>query len=172
MAEKIHLDPDLSPQDIMERYGVSRATAFRARKRGYVTVNYHKQAGQSHARASTSRRFQELIAIDELNLAGFNSMKQHRFYDLKKGDTKLYSAEWQAFRREILQIRQKLERFLEAPSKDNLMAIIKDPRVHQHLLFEQQQKMLYRLAKNMRVYEEELEGARRKVEELLSQLEV
>jgi len=172
MAEKIHLDPGLSPQDIMERYGVSRATAFRARKRGYVTVNYHKQAGQSQALPSTSRRFLELIAVDELNQAGFDAMKQYRFYDLKKGDTKLYSAEWQSFRREILQIRQKLKRFLEQPSKDNLVAIIEDPRVHQHLLFEQQKKMLYRLAKDMRVYEEELEGARGEVKQLLSKLEV
>ncbi len=122
--------------------------------------------------ARTLRRFQELIAIDELNLAGFDSMKQHRFYDLKKGDTKLYSAEWQAFRREILQIRQTFERFLEAPSKDNLVTIIEDPRVHQHLLFEQQKKMLYRVAKDMRVYEEELEGAKKEVEGLLGRVEV
>ncbi|MDO8582323.1 MAG: hypothetical protein Q7S16_05635 [bacterium] len=39
--EKVIIDPAMKPGAIQEKYNVSRATAFRAIKRGYLIVNYH-----------------------------------------------------------------------------------------------------------------------------------
>jgi len=44
---RVSVSPDLSMRQIMENYGVDRATAFRAKKRGWYCPDYHKKSGQT-----------------------------------------------------------------------------------------------------------------------------
>lgn len=43
VKEKVSINPNMSPDEIMRTFNVSRATAFRAKERGHVNVNYRQR---------------------------------------------------------------------------------------------------------------------------------
>lgn len=160
----------MSAQQIHQKYGVARSTAWRASKRGYFW-KYHREVDSPPVSKETLQTFERLATHKAVNTNKFESLKNSKIWDVMYGKSTLREIHWNAFKKEWNELRRLLRRFVKAPLKRNLKAISADKRIKQFTLIGNKQAM-DRLRRGMNVSDKELLAAKKKVEQFLKETEL
>ena len=166
MRQKINIDKELPPTKIAEDYGVSAATAWRAKKRGWLWKNYHGEDNSPPVKKGVEQKFLRIIRIDALNESQFTSLSRFKITDVQRGRSRLKENEWQVFKAELVELRNMLRRFVKSEAGNGLEELTEDARLKKHLIFNK--KMIDRLHRGYTAYDEEIKAAQEKVQELLN----
>ena len=111
----------MTQQEIMEKYGVSRTTAWYSKKRGWLWFKYHERG--EHATKVQQDRFLEIISDKRLKHS-FLSIPTWKITEIRNGSTSLSKSDWLGFKTEITRVRNVLRKFLDYPTNKNYQKII------------------------------------------------
>lgn len=130
---RIEIDQKLTLTEIMQQYNVSKATASRARKRGYLTGRSYQRGDLE---AKYEQRMREILRLRELKLLGLTSVNQERLNSFLNKNVTPTKAEWTAFKSEIVRLRNDLRIFIKVPTEANFVELCADTRIKHFVLFE------------------------------------
>lgn len=168
MKEKISTE-NMSAAEIAEKYGISRATAWRAAKRGYFYAGYH---GDQSAPEATELEFDAFVrvikhpAIVITSLTGISAQKAH---DIIAKKATLRKDVYKHFANEITLIRKKVRECRKNPNKQNIIGLMDDPRFANSILFAGQKRMIDRLRKDFSLFDTDIPEVRKNLDKFLTE---
>lgn len=129
--KKIKIDTSLTAREIMVKYDLPKATAYRAKKRGHY---FHSKQVEPATRRQQAR-FMEICDLKPLTVGNLQSVPVQKYYDIQKGKSTLSVDEWLGFQAEMLALRGKLRNFVIKPNIHTFrISIFSNPLVKHHLL--------------------------------------
>ena len=153
---KITIDTSLTAREVMQQHGLSKATAYRALARGYYT-----EKGKSVEDPATDKQQRSFMRVYSLN----------KYYDIRRGKSRLSTEEFFAFKAEILATRAVLRTFVKKPTLHTFKACIIDNKmVKQHTLVPR--TLLERIRAGVQVPADEFASYTDVVQELIVQMKV
>lgn len=123
---RIEIKTDTPIKDICEEHGCSRATASRARKRGYLIKDYHSSG--EHASPKDHIEFLRILELPEIYKKPF-SIKEWKIQKVLNGTAKLYKKEFITFKSEVVRLRNLLRVFIQKPTNENLIHVVASPYI-------------------------------------------
>ena len=159
MQIKTEVDTTLTVAEIMAIHRVSRATAWRAKQRGYLFGTSYHNRGELAAPADHQKRFREICQHPAINISNL-TMARHRSYDVINGKD-MTKAEWKQFRTDILALRKAIRQFTVSGRHEHLITHIKENSLIKFtVLFRDLPDMTNRLSVGLDAYAEEIKEAR------------
>lgn len=152
----IYLNGTESTNDIMRLYGLTKTTAWRAKKRGYVTERPYRIGDCTPAE---KQRVVEILKISILNKAGLTAISKRRIDEITYKNLVPTKEEVVKFKSELTRIRNFIRKFINHPTEARMLEFRDDTRIHHYLLFERKamQKVVH---PECNVNDNELEAAK------------
>lgn len=149
---------------IIQRFGLAATTLNVWKTRGAIPDKYFTKSGEikkeldEPANKHEVQRFRAILEGGKLNLAAF-TIDRNRLSDIQRGKAAVRKSEYLQFKKEVLQLKNKLRAVVEAKGFDTKVSaarkIREDTRLHWYLCF--QQEILDELQKGLEPDVEDVE---------------
>lgn len=173
--QKVKISDELTIAGIQEKYDVSRTTAWRASKRGWLWQNYHGDQSAPLVKKGIVQKFERLVNQPAINVSQLTSLPEQKIWDIIKGASPLREDGWTKFKAEYVEIRNMMHKFVNAKgdkkAEIELQTICNDARIKKFLLFSNK-LMLFRLYNNQSIYAEEITSAKKQVKYFLDRTQL
>lgn len=170
MRTKTTIDTNLTVTEIMTKYKIARATAWRAKQSGYFFGSTYHSRDDCRATDAQTRRFLATCSSPGLRISALKSIGRRKHADILAGKSSLTCKEWKAFGKEIAELKLSLRAFVKHPCMTTLRTQVIDHALIKYNTLFKNWSALGRISNGLNAYEDEITEAKNIVVTFISNL--